>query len=164
MNPEYFVYTDGSCKAGERSPGGWGYCIRQPQGGDLEAHGSAIDTQAKVMEYTAVAEALAALPDGARATVFSDNQALVENCRKALEGWRQSGWRKVDPAIVELVKRIDGQIAGKKLSLTWQWVRGHRANSGNARADELAGQGAREAKAAVEKAERERRRSRFGTG
>ncbi len=36
------------------------------------------------MEYQAVAEALAALPALAKATVFCDNQALVENLSRAI--------------------------------------------------------------------------------
>ncbi len=152
MSDEYFCYTDGSCKAGEYAPGGWGFSIRPPRGTLIEGHGSATKTQAKIMEYTAVAEALTALPAGVAVTVFSDNQALVENCRKCLEGWRQSGWRKVDPTVVEQVKRIDAQIVEKQLRVTWAWVRSHKHNEGNGRADELAAQGAREAKAALKAA------------
>jgi len=121
----------------------------------LEGHGSATRTLAKIMEYRAVAEALAVLPASVKVTVFSDNQARVENCRKCLAGWRESGWAKVDPAIVESVRRIDALIAEKHLVLTWQWIRGHHGNAGNGRADELAAQGAREAKAALKDEERQ---------
>jgi ribonuclease HI len=152
MSGEYFCYTDGSCKAGEGAPGGWGFHVRAPDGPPLEGHGSATGTLAKVMEYTAVAEALAALPGGTCATVFSDNQSLVENCRKNLDGWRLRAFARVDPSIVEVVKRIDASISSKQLTVTWQWVRSHRNNPGNERADELAARGAREAKAALQAA------------
>jgi ribonuclease HI len=74
---EWLCYTDGSCKAGDDAPGGWGYYIRPPAGEPLEGSGYAVATLAKIMEYRAVAEALAALPEGASAVVFSDNQSLV---------------------------------------------------------------------------------------
>jgi hypothetical protein len=57
---EHLCYTDGSCKAGEGAPGGWGFVIKPPTGRAIEGYGSAKDTLAKVMEYRAVAEALAA--------------------------------------------------------------------------------------------------------
>jgi len=116
---EYLCYTDGSCKAGDGAPGGWGFCIRPPSGPPVEGHGKARGTVAKVMEYQAVAEALAALPDGASAIVFCDNQSLVENC------------------------------ASGRLVVSWQWVRAHNGNAGNERADSLAALGAREAKVEV---------------
>ena len=152
MPTEYFCYTDGSCKSGEEAPGGWGFFIKTPGGAPLEGYGSATRTLSKVMEYTAVAEALEALPAGARATVFSDNQALVENLQRHLEGWRQGGWTKVASNVVELVKRIDALILAKRLQLSWRWVRRHNGNPGNGRADELAARGAREAKAALKAA------------
>jgi ribonuclease HI len=156
---EYLCYTDGSCKAGDGAPGGWGYFVKAADGARLEAFGSAKGTHSKVMEHQAVAEALAVLPDGASVTVFSDNNALIESMSKQLERWRASGFAKVDPLIAELVRRISDCVVGKRLTVRWQWVRSHNGNEGNERADQLAGQGARQAKAelAAEKELRARR-------
>lgn len=144
---EYLCYTDGSCKAGDGAPGGWGFCIKPPTGAPLEGHGKAIDTLAKVMEARAVAEALDALPAEVEAVVFSDNQSLVENLEKKLDVWRANQFAKVDPLVVDEMRRIDASIRDKKLVVRFQWVRSHNGNAGNERADELAAQGAREAKA-----------------
>jgi hypothetical protein len=68
---EWNVYTDGSCKAGpeQQRPGGWGYYAKPPRTDivPLEGYGGEPDTHAKIMEYRAIAEALSALPEGARA-------------------------------------------------------------------------------------------------
>jgi ribonuclease HI len=146
---EYLCYTDGSCKAGEGAPGGWGFCIKPPSGSPVEGYGKAKDTLAKVMEYQAVAEALAVLPEGARAVVFSDNQSLVENLEKQLANWRANGFAKVDPLIAAHVRKIDASIGERSLTVRFQWVRSHNGNPGNERADALAAQGAREAKAEI---------------
>jgi ribonuclease HI len=106
------------------------------------------------MEYQAVAEALAVLPDGASAVVLSDNQSLVESLGKQLESWRARDFAKVDPLVVESARRIDAAITSKALVVRWQWVRAHNGNAGNERADALAAQGAREAKAEARKLRR----------
>jgi ribonuclease HI len=144
---EFLCYTDGACKAAHDGAGGWGYHIRPPEGAPLEGYGRAANTLAKTMEYQAVAEALAVLPEGAHATVYSDNQSLVESLTKQLDAWRANGFAKADPAIVESLRRIGAALEDKKLTVRFQWVRGHAGNAGNERADELAAPGAREAKA-----------------
>lgn len=158
MARPYLCYTDGACKAGDPAPGGWGFVVKPPDGAPIEGYGKAKGTLAKVMEYQAAAEALAVLPDGAAATVFSDNQALVENFGKQLGTWAARGFAKVDPAIVDSARRVEAAIREKRLTVTWQWVRAHNGNSGNERADALAAQGAREAKKELEAEEKLRRR------
>ena len=146
---EYLCYTDGSCKAGDGAPGGWGFVVKPPRGSGaaIEGYGKATHTLAKVMEYRAAAEAIACLPEGARAVVFCDNQSLVENMTRNLDSWHAHDFANVDPLIVASVRDIAAVIAGKGLAVKWQWVRAHNGNAGNERADALAAQGAREAKA-----------------
>lgn len=154
---EWLCYTDGAVKPGDGAPGGWGFSVRPPRGIALEGFGKAYDTLAKVMEYRAVAEALAVLPESVSAVVFSDNQSLVENLDKRLEDWRRSEFARVDRDIVDEVRAIAAHIADKRLSVRFAWVRGHHGNAGNERADSLAAQGAREAKADLEGQRRRRR-------
>lgn len=143
----YHCYTDGSCKAGDAAPGGWGFVVKPPDGSPIEGYGKALGTLAKVMEYRAVAEALEVLPGAASAVLYSDNQSLVENLGKKLASWRASSFANVDPLVADSIRRIDASITSKKLVVSFQWVRGHNGNAGNERADALAAQGAREAKA-----------------
>jgi ribonuclease HI len=132
--------------------------IKRPGLPDIESYGKAQAAMAKVMEYRAVAEALAALPEGASAVVFCDNQSLVENMQRQLLNWQKSDFSNVDPTIVDSARSVAACIASKRLTVRWQWLRAHNGNAGNERADALAAQGAREAKAelGVQKSRRSR--------
>ena len=138
---QYHCYTDGSCKAADGAPGGWGYVIKRAGQPSLESYGSAQrHTFAKVMEYRAVAEALLALPAGASATVFCDNRSLVENMLRNFANWLRCDFANVDPSIVDSARSIATSIREKQLVLRWQWLRAHNGNAGNERADALAAQ------------------------
>lgn len=155
---EYHCYTDGSCKAADGFPGGWGFVIKRAGAPPIEAYGKEHGTLAKIMEYRAVAEALVRLPAGVSAVVFCDNQSLVENLSKKLDNWVRSDFANVDPQIVESARKIEACISGKRLLVRFQWLRAHNGNAGNERADELAAQGAREAKAELAARKRPQRR------
>ena len=144
--PEYFCYTDGSCKKTESTPGGWGLFVKCPDGREIEKFGWALKTTVIAMELTAVLEAMTVVPPGAAATVFCDSKAVLDYCAKWLPIWRGNNWKNCDPANLGLFKNIDSLITQKALSITWNWVRGHNGNEGNERADDLAARGAREAK------------------
>ncbi len=111
----------------------------------MEGYGGVIGTQAKIMEYRAVAEALAVLPVGASGIVYSDNQPLVERLGRALANSPSN----VDQEAAAWLLAIAAHIASKRLSVRWQWVRAHNGNAGNERADALAARGAREARAGI---------------
>jgi ribonuclease HI len=149
---EWNVYTDGSCKAGpdERRPGGWGFFAKPPRANEapLEGYGGSPDTQAKVMEHRAIAEALEALPMGASAVVHCDNQGLVKTIQNKLRDLRASDFVNVDPTVRDDLRRISEAIVARELTVEVRWVRSHSGNAGNERADALAATGAREAKAA----------------
>lgn len=147
----YLCYTDGGCRVSERSPGGWGVYIRPPKGEPIEKYGGEIDTDSTKMELTAVKVALSLLPDGAKATVFSDSQEVLSYCEKSIPIWRENGWKNIPHQFESMLREINSYLEEKNLKITWTWIRSHNGNSGNERADQLADQGARDAKKLLQK-------------
>lgn len=147
----YFCYTDGGCRVSECSPGGWGVFIRPPNGEPIEKFGWCLETDSSTMELTAIKEALNMLPQGAKATVFSDSQEVLAYCETSIPIWRKNGWKNLPLHFESLLREISSYLEEKNLKITWSWIRSHNGNPGNERADQLADQGAREAKKLVKK-------------
>ena len=135
---EVTVYTDGAC-SGNPGPGGWGV-ILEWNGHERELSGGAADTTNNRMELTGVIEALQALKEPCRVTVWTDSKYIVDAMTQgwALR-WQRSGWMRnrreqaLNPdlwqTLLDLCRRHE---------VTFHWVKGHASNPKNNRCDQLA--------------------------
>lgn len=130
------IWTDGSCHPNPGT-GGWGYA----RSDGVEACGGERKTTNNRMEMKAILEALNKLPDGHKATVYSDSQYCVKGLTTWRNGWKKKGWRKkgADMPNRDLWIALDGHL--ERLDISVKWVRGHNGNRMNEKADELANEG-----------------------
>ena len=137
------IYTDGACK-GNPGVGGWGVLLMH-DGRTRELRGGEPHTTNNRMELIAVIRALEALKRGTRVRLHTDSQYVQLGISKWIRDWKQRGWRTADRKPVknvDLWRRLDELAGGHEIE--WIWVRGHRGNFGNERADELANLGVAE--------------------
>ncbi|MBV9120041.1 MAG: ribonuclease HI [Chloroflexi bacterium] len=135
---EYAVYTDGAC-SGNPGPGGWGAIVVDPGGRRQEFSGYEPSTTNNRMELMAVLQGLSHVPTDSSALVVSDSQYVINGACKWLLGWKRKGWRTASGGNVlnrDLWESIDAEK--ERLTLRWEWVRGHREHVENNRADYLA--------------------------
>jgi ribonuclease HI len=123
--PAYSVYADGSC-LGNPGPGGWGVVLIEPDGTTREFAGAHPSTTNNRMEITAALEALRITPPGTPVVIHSDSQYLIKTMTL--------GWKRREN--LDLWRLLDAEVATRRVR--WEWVRGHRGDPGNERADELA--------------------------
>ena len=136
--PQDGVFTDGGCTPNP-GPGGWG--VVWVKGGEIIAqrHGHDPATTNNRMELTALIEALRALPEDAKVTVYSDSQLCVKTINEWAAGWERRGWkRKAGPIknleLVQELYALSQQRPGARL----QWIAAHSGNRWNEYADSLA--------------------------
>ncbi len=131
------VFTDGAC-TGNPGPGGWGAILRYKTT-EKEISGYSPDTTNNRMELTAVVEALSALKEKCRVTVYTDSRYLRDGITSWIQRWKRNGWKTSDKTPVknqDLWEALD-RIC-QKHQLEWRWVKGHAGHPENERADELA--------------------------
>ncbi len=136
------IYTDGGCDPNP-GPGGWGAVLIAGLR-TREISGADPDTTNNRMEITAAISALRLLNQPCEVTVFTDSQYLRKGITEWIDGWRANGWKKANGRPVEnadLWRELLSVLEPHRVR--WEWIRGHRGNPLNERADQLAGEARR---------------------
>lgn len=118
------IYIDGSC-VGNPGPGGWAAILLR-DGERLELKGSEPQATSNRMELMAAINALAHVPEGEEAIVYSDSQYLVKTMKA---GQR----RKKNLDLWEKLERLS-----EVRKVSWVWLRGHAGHPENEQAHKLA--------------------------
>lgn len=134
---EITIHTDGGCH-GNPGPGGWA-AVLECAGVRKELSGGAPATTNNRMELCAAIEALRALNESCRVTVFTDSVYVRSGITQWLPAWKARGWRTATKQPVkneDLWRQLDEQAS--RHHVTWQWVKGHNGHAGNEVCDRLA--------------------------
>ncbi len=131
------IFTDGAC-SGNPGPGGWGAILRYLDT-EKEISGFSPRTTNNRMEMTAVIEALRALKEPCRVTLYTDSRYLRDGITQWIARWKRNGWRTSDKMPVknqDLWEALDD--LARKHEIHWQWLKGHAGHPENERCDRLA--------------------------
>jgi len=135
---EVTIYTDGAC-SGNPGPGGWGAVLMYGSH-RKELSGAEKMTTNNRMELVAVIEALRALKQPCRVTVYSDSAYVVNGfARGWVDGWVKNGWVNSRGQPVEnqdLWKTLLREMERHRVQ--YVKVKGHSDNEWNNRCDQLA--------------------------
>jgi ribonuclease HI len=140
------ITTDGAC-IGNPGPGGWA-CILRFGNFAREMFGSEPRTTNNRMELTAVIEALNAVKEPCKITLYTDSEYVKRGMTEWLNGWKARGWKrrergKIKPLVnQDLWMTLDQLVQSHQIS--WTWVRGHAHHADNIRCDALAQNAARQ--------------------
>ena len=134
--PNVTIYTDGSCQ-GNPGPGGWAAILKYGRH-EREISGGEEDTTNNRMELRAALEALRALTEPCRVTLFTDSEYLKKGITLWMPNWKRRNWRRKGGKLanVDLWMKLDEEI--QRHEIHWRWVRGHAGNVMNERVDKLA--------------------------
>lgn len=136
------VYTDGACK-GNPGPGGWGVYI-QSNVDEKELYGGNPETTNNQMEMQAALEALKHLKDEDEVIeLYTDSNYLRQGITEWIHKWKKNNWRTAaKKPVANRDLWIEISDLNEKMTVEWNWVKGHAGDPGNERADELANIGA----------------------
>lgn len=135
------VYTDGGC-TGNPGPGGWA-AVLLFDGREIRLSGGNPSTTNNQMELTAVIRALSHINEnsalkGRPVEIYTDSQYVKNGLTQWIHNWIRNGWKT---ASKDPVKNKEYWIALKseadKLSISWNWVKGHSGNEYNELCDSL---------------------------
>ena len=135
---EVSIYTDGACR-GNPGPGGYGAILVYGTH-ERELSGGEPVTTNNRMELLAAIEALSALKEPCRVTLYSDSKYLVDAITLGwLDSWRLRGYKRGrnEPVLnADLWEELYALLSTHEVSLVW--VKGHNGHAYNERCDALA--------------------------
>ena len=136
------VYTDGACK-GNPGPGGWGVYIQSNED-EKEFYGGNPETTNNQMEMQAALEALKHLKDKDEVIeLYTDSNYLRQGITEWIHKWKKNNWKTAaKKPVANRDLWIEISDLNEKMTVEWNWVKGHAGDPGNERADELANIGA----------------------
>ena len=136
------VYTDGACK-GNPGPGGWGVYIQFNED-EKELYGGNPETTNNQMEMQAALEALKYLKDEDEVIeLYTDSNYLRQGITEWIHNWKKNNWKTAaKKPVANRDLWIEISDLNEKMTVEWNWVKGHAGDPGNERADELANMGA----------------------
>ena len=136
------VYTDGACK-GNPGPGGWGVYIQSNED-EKELYGGNPETTNNQMEMQAALEALKHLKDEDEIIeLYTDSNYLRQGITEWIHKWKKNNWKTAaKKPVANRDLWIEISDLNEKMTVEWNWVKGHAGDPGNERADELANMGA----------------------
>ena len=136
------VYTDGACK-GNPGPGGWGVYIQSNED-EKELYGGNPETTNNQMEMQAALEALKHLKDEDEVIeLYTDSNYLRQGITEWIHKWKKNNWKTAaKKPVANRDLWIEISDLNEKMTVEWNWVKGHAGDPGNERADELANMGA----------------------
>ena len=136
------VYTDGACK-GNPGPGGWGVYIQSNED-EKELYGGNPETTNNQMEMQAALEALKHLKDKDEVIeLYTDSNYLRQGITEWIHKWKKNNWRTAaKKPVANRDLWIEISDLDEKMTVHWNWVKGHAGDPGNERADQLANIGA----------------------
>lgn len=137
MTSQVVIYTDGACR-GNPGPGGWGALLTSGEHRKALS-GFEAQTTNNRMELQAALEALTALKQSCRITLWTDSEYLRKGMTEWLPGWKARGWKTAAKQPVknaDLWQALENQAARHEID--WRWVKGHAGDPGNEAVDRLA--------------------------
>ena len=136
------VYTDGACK-GNPGPGGWGVYIQSNED-EKELYGGNPETTNNQMEMQAALEALKHLKDEDEVIeLYTDSNYLRQGITEWIHKWKKNNWKTAaKKPVANRDLWIEISDLNEKMTVEWNWVKGHAGDPGNEKADELANIGA----------------------
>jgi ribonuclease HI len=134
------IYTDGAC-SGNPGPGGWGVVLLY-KGNEKRLSGYEADTTNNRMEMTAVLEALTALKEPCKVTLYTDSAYIHNAFEKGwVDRWLANGWKTAAKKPVENQDLWQGILKLlEKHTVVWRKVKGHAGDKYNEACDQLARQ------------------------